>query len=579
MFKLTTISIVLFITTIINFLTFYASWQKRNSKGGDYFSFGMLAATFWVLVSALDYAAVPISTKIFFAKLETIFYNTALILFFAFFMTYAGYDHWLQKKWVRALLWLMPSINIFLPLTNEFHGLFWSGFSLSPVGDNVLIFHHGPGFRWVAISGYIVILIMIVGLVKFAIRAPKNTRQQALILLFALLSPTLSNILYHFQFTGLEGIDWTSVFFSFSGLLILLALFGARFLDIVPVARRLIVERMMDPIIVLDSNQHIIDINPAACKIFGVKPSILGNKVTDIFAGQPTLLNMFLSEDTLTKTLEFQGQRFFDPDIASLSDYRERVFARLFVFRNVTERHRATLEQKQRLEEIQALNESLKLTQNIVIEQARTLAKVEERERLGRDLHDSVNQSIHSVILSAETLQALLSKDKVQEAAHVAGRIQASGLQALKEIRLLLYEIASPLTNEEANFIELMEERLQMVERRIGIHAEVQVVNHETLHCSRSRIENLYWLAIEALNNALKHAHASKILIILNCAEEDLIVEIKDNGVGFDMNKINRGGFGMRSMQERAALLGGEVTFLSALNQGTSVRFCTKIVE
>ncbi len=103
MFELTIISVVLFITAFVNILIFFASWLRSKARGSQYFSFGMLAATFWVLASALDYAAVSIETKVFFAKLETIFYNGALILFFVFFTVYAGHENWLQKKWVRFL--------------------------------------------------------------------------------------------------------------------------------------------------------------------------------------------------------------------------------------------------------------------------------------------------------------------------------------------------------------------------------------------------------------------------------------------------------------------------------------------
>src|SRR5690349_5252135 len=81
MFKPTIISIILFSTMAINFLACYVSWQRRRTRSGLYFAMGMLAITFWTLAAGLDYAAVPISLKFFFAKLEYTGSNSTITLF------------------------------------------------------------------------------------------------------------------------------------------------------------------------------------------------------------------------------------------------------------------------------------------------------------------------------------------------------------------------------------------------------------------------------------------------------------------------------------------------------------------
>ena len=579
MFKLTTISVVLFITTIINFLSFYVSLVKKRIKGGGYLSSAILATAFWVLFSALDYAAVPIPLKVFFAKLETLSYNPALILFFVFFIIYVGNEHWLQIGWVKALLLIVPIVNILIPLTNDWHHLYWTDFTPSPVGDNVVTFHHGPAFIWVAASGYLVVLIMVALLLRFSLRASKVTRAQSSTLLVALLVPVFGNLLYLIGIPGLEGIDWSSVFFSLSGILFLRAVYGAGFLDIVPIARHVVVDRMNDPIIVLDSNHYVVDMNPAAEKILALSKNDIGTSVANLFSDHLSIVDQIVlgekQKQLLTLDLAQDDRHHFLVDITPLYDANEDIFGSLVVFRDITDEHQVNLAQKKRLEEIQTLNEQIKNTQNIVIEQAKRIAAIDERERLGRDLHDSVNQSIHSVMLSAETLEALLERGMIDDAIHVAKRIQTGGLQALKEVRLLLYETASPLNSEDANFIELMETRLNMVERRVGLEASIEVFHRERLACSRERIENLYWLAIEALNNSLKHANAQRVMIRLSCTDEEIIVEIEDDGVGFDLDAVKGGGFGMRTMHERAALLKGKLKIKSSPGMGTTV--CLRI--
>ncbi len=137
------------VTTII-------SWQRKNSKGGNYFSFGMIAITLSTIAIGLDYAAIPLDLKIFFAKLENTGYNGALALFALFCLSYAGFDDWLKKSWVKSLFWLIPLSSILMAWTNDFHNLLWTDFTVTGLGQNAVIFHHGPGFLWTSITGYII---------------------------------------------------------------------------------------------------------------------------------------------------------------------------------------------------------------------------------------------------------------------------------------------------------------------------------------------------------------------------------------------------------------------------------------
>ncbi len=93
MFKITVISVILLITTMVNLFTTYISWYRRKKKGGYYFVGGMIGITLWTLASSLDYAADNITFKVFFAKFETIGYYSALTLFTLASFAYAGYDH------------------------------------------------------------------------------------------------------------------------------------------------------------------------------------------------------------------------------------------------------------------------------------------------------------------------------------------------------------------------------------------------------------------------------------------------------------------------------------------------------
>src|SRR5512147_1284625 len=159
LFKLTPISLAILIATLVNCLVAYNSWQRRKAKSGVYFAYAMIAATFWTLVATLDYAAIPVGLKISFAKLEYLSYTCALAFFTAFALSYAGYEDWLKKTWVKLLLIGLPAVTTLLAWTNDLHGWVWSGFTPNSAADNVLIFEHGPAFTLIAAVGYGLILV------------------------------------------------------------------------------------------------------------------------------------------------------------------------------------------------------------------------------------------------------------------------------------------------------------------------------------------------------------------------------------------------------------------------------------
>jgi PAS domain S-box-containing protein len=206
------------------------------------------------------------------------------------------------------------------------------------------------------------------------------------------------------------------------------------------------------------------------------------------------------------------------------------------------------------------------------------LAAIEERQRLARDLHDSVNQSIHGLVLFSETLVSTLEKNNVDRARQIAGRLQESARQALKETRLMLYEMQTTDPERSVNLVQDLEMRLVTVERRAGVKA--QILQEGSLeHCPRAWHENLFWITIEALNNALKHAQAHNMQINIRCSSKRLELEIIDDGIGFDADKPRLGGLGLQNMRDRASLLGGQLTIHSARKKGSRVCFSAEIKE
>ncbi len=202
-------------------------------------------------------------------------------------------------------------------------------------------------------------------------------------------------------------------------------------------------------------------------------------------------------------------------------------------------------------------------------EQARQLAAAEERNRLARELHDSATQSLYGVTMFAEAAARLLTLGQIEKAADHMREVRVTAKEALQEMRLLIFELRPPIL-EEQGLVSALQTRLESVEGRSGLQTEFEA---EGMGDLPPEIEELlYRIAQEALNNTLKHAQAGKVSVCLTQAQQNIILEIIDDGVGFDPNTTRtQGGLGLAGMEERAALLGGRLTVDSEPGKGTRV--------
>jgi signal transduction histidine kinase len=207
-------------------------------------------------------------------------------------------------------------------------------------------------------------------------------------------------------------------------------------------------------------------------------------------------------------------------------------------------------------------------------EQAQQVAVVEERQRLARELHDSVTQALHSSSLLAEAGRRLASTGDVERTRGYLARLGEISQQALKEMRLLVYELR-PLALREVGLVGALQQRLDAVERRAGVEAHLEVEGEIGLPVVVE--EELYRIAQEALNNALKHAEPTSVVVAIRIKGEPsgqrVELEVVDDGTGFDTDAVgDKGGMGLVSMGERAEKLGGTLQITSVPGKGTRVR-------
>jgi signal transduction histidine kinase len=203
-------------------------------------------------------------------------------------------------------------------------------------------------------------------------------------------------------------------------------------------------------------------------------------------------------------------------------------------------------------------------------EEAEKAAALAERNRLARELHDSVTQSLYSVTLYAEAVARLLGAGKTGPAAEHLRELGSTAREALREMRLLIFELNPPAL-EKGSLVDALQLRLDAVEARGGMSVGFQVNGTERLAALVR--QELYQIAQEALNNAIKHSRAQSVKVALRFEEAGCELSISDDGVGFEPDHARKGGgLGLRGMRERVERLSGTLEVESTPGAGTRVR-------
>ena len=194
---------------------------------------------------------------------------------------------------------------------------------------------------------------------------------------------------------------------------------------------------------------------------------------------------------------------------------------------------------------------------------------LEERQRLARDLHDLVSQSLYGLVLSADIGNKFLKMKAYPELTQTLEDIGDTALQSLKEMRLMLFELR-PISFETVGLAGALELRLNTVERRAGMETNLVLEGSELI--PRTIDLEIYRIITEALNNSLKHSYAKQILVEIKANQENITIHIDDNGKGFTLEENRGGGIGLSSMKERTNRMGGQLEVVSEHGTGTSIR-------
>lgn len=195
---------------------------------------------------------------------------------------------------------------------------------------------------------------------------------------------------------------------------------------------------------------------------------------------------------------------------------------------------------------------------------------LEERHHLARDLHDSVMQVLYGLVTLAEAGEARLAAGSFDAIQPTFERIAATARQALNEMRMFVHRLRPPEL-EQRGLAAALSQRVAAVEGWSGVR--IRLLVDETLRLSPEVEAGLYQIAQEALNNALRHAHARTIAVQLQPKGADgAVLEISDDGCGFDLAQLSYRGLGLNHMAERARAIHAALEITSHPGGGTQVK-------
>jgi signal transduction histidine kinase/ActR/RegA family two-component response regulator len=333
----TPISLAFVITSVVALLGSFLAWRRRTTPGATELSRLLLIAGYWAFCIIFETASSTTEGKIIWSKISYPGVVLTPVFYLIFVYRFIGRNRFKGFRNVFPLF-IVPCLILLLAWTNESHHLIWT--SLSPIHPetNLLQYFHGIVFM-IGYVGYSYLLFVwgAILLSVFILKHKRTYRFQAVVIFLASLFPFLSSFVYLTKLNPIVGFDVTPLSICLSGILFIYAILHVKLLDLVPIAREVLVETLYEGILVIDEKERIQDINSAALRFLGIPhEKATGQEVQSLRVAYPELLAAVVSPENFESfVLEMEGRkRFFKINKMVLAS---QAGSRLVVVREITE--------------------------------------------------------------------------------------------------------------------------------------------------------------------------------------------------------------------------------------------------
>jgi signal transduction histidine kinase len=524
------------------------SWRGRSVPGVLPFAIASLFTALWAVGSIMEYAAIDPEVKITWAKFQALWQLPATTAITCLILEFAWPGLWLNRRNL-ILLFIVPLLNVVAILTDEFYHLEWRSFGFD--GSVIPLYDLASWFFLAYIYG-----LGLANLVVFAwlfVNAPRR-RWPVIVMATGQIAAGMAFLL---EVTGISHsafpIEMLAVAVLF--LVYALVLFGFHILNPVPLAHQMALQQMHTGMLVLDSYRRVVSLNPSAERILKVPAGLaMGRPIRELLPDYPeeSLVNAAGTEIELSLGTE-PDVRHYTLTISLFEDWWELDSGGLLLLRDVTEQKEA---------------------QAKLIAQKQALATLQERERLARDLHDTLGQVLGYASMQVEAAAKLSRDGKGEAAAKQLDRLGGMIREAHAEVREYIMNLrTTPALHRP--FFTAVQQYLEGFTSNYDIQTDLSVGSalKGTTFSPDMQVQ-IFRIVQEALSNARKHSKARHVQVKFEAEDGRVCVVIEDDGHGFSPDNLQMAygqHFGLQFMQERAGQLGGMLQVQSAPGKGTQV--------
>ena len=315
----------------------------------------MLSIGFWAITYGCELSSDTLSQMLFWTDLEYLGISCAPSLWIIFVINFAGHEQWLTPR-ILFLLFVEPVFTLLLVCTNSWHHLQYVAVWVDRSGPfPLLAFTVGIWYRIHTIYFYFMMAWGMYMIIARFRKADEFIKRQNSLILFGAFIPWMVNLAYLLGFRPFGHLDLTPFAFITSSLFIAIGLLGFKLFDIVPIARGKIVDALQEGILVLDTQNRVIDINPEMRKILPDTDHIIGTTVAQLFPDFTELNNTVDNQENSRIEIKLTDGRIFSVTLTSLFERQTIYSGKIMLFRDITERKKS----EEKLHELNKLKDRL----------------------------------------------------------------------------------------------------------------------------------------------------------------------------------------------------------------------------
>lgn len=339
-----------FVSALLMVVVALFAYRRRKFRGAWYLSLLCLSCAIWATFEGMRYIGLDLETD----RLVTYaqYLGVVPLSGFALLVSLAifGYEHWISRP-VLITFGIISGILIALVWTDPLHHQVYSRFYMidsAPFPMRAI----ERGAVWWIVTSYLYLLATALGVLLFHTVVTANTilRSQASVILAAMAIVLVVNLIYITGHSPVTNMDITPLSFILVAISMAWGFFRYNLLDILPIARAEIFQGLNDPILVLDQNNRILDLNPAAESMLGIHAAdSIGQNIADLSGNQPTLAQLLRHDREAEARLCKNGsEKFYDVVTSTLNDRHGMQIGRIITFHDNTERKLAAMAERER---------------------------------------------------------------------------------------------------------------------------------------------------------------------------------------------------------------------------------------